>query len=82
MNKGMVDKDWDAVHAAVHKIIPSFSIVGINAEFEEMAKKVQEYASTLQQLDVMSDMVLQICKICNQACEELEIELIQIKNKN
>ena len=82
MNKGLVDKDWEAVYAAVHKIIPSFSIMGISADFEEMAKKVQEYASTLQKLDLMSDMVSQICKICNQACEELEIELIKIKNEN
>ena len=27
MKKGLLDKDWNSVYAAVHKMIPSFSIV-------------------------------------------------------
>ena len=80
MNKGLAEKDWELLHSAVHKMIPSFSIMGISADFETMAKKIQEYAGTLQQLDLMSDMVSQIGNVCNQACEELEIELDKIKN--
>jgi PAS domain S-box-containing protein len=79
MNKGWADKDWDLLHAAVHKMIPSFSIMGISIDFENMAKKIQEYAGTLQQLDLMQDMVLQLGNVCKQACDELEIEFNRIK---
>ena len=81
MNKGLADKDWGTLHAAVHKMIPSFAIMGISTDFENIAKKIQEYASTLQQLDLMQDMVFQLGNVCNQACEELEIEFNKIKNE-
>ncbi len=80
MKLGLQEKDWNLLHAAVHKMIPSFSIMGISPDFENMAKKVQEYAGTLQQSDVIHDMVLQIGNVCTQACNELEEEFIKIKN--
>jgi hypothetical protein len=63
-------------------MIPSFSIVGINVEFENMAKKIQEYASTQQQTAGISDMVLHLENICTQACEELQGEFNTIKSNN
>jgi PAS domain S-box-containing protein len=80
MKKSFQDKDWDTLYAAVHKMIPSFSIMGINADFESMAKKVQEYASTQQQGVEISGMVIQLENICLQACSELEEEFNRIKN--
>ena len=74
------DKDWNSLHAAVHKMIPSFAIMGISTDFENMAKKVQEYASTQQQTDGISDLVVQIEKVCTQACKELKEEYNKIKN--
>jgi len=82
MKQGYRDRDWKSLYAAVHKMIPSFSIMGISADFENMAKKVQEYASTQQLTEGIPDMVLQLEKICVQACEELEIEFNSIKNTN
>jgi len=82
MNKGLAEKDWGALHAAVHKMIPSFAIMGISTDFEIMAKKIQDYAGALQQLDLMQDMVLQLGNICNQACDELKVEFNRIKNEN
>ncbi len=80
MTKSLHDQDWTALYAAVHKIIPSFSIVGISTDFENMARKVQEYASTQQQTEGISNMVLQLENICLQACKELEEELNKIKS--
>ena len=80
MKQSLKDKDWKSLYSAVHKLIPSFSIMGINPNFENMAKKVQEYASTQQQKDGILDMVLQLEAVCNQACEELKVELTSIKN--
>ncbi len=80
MKKGLEDKDWVSLQAAVHKMIPSFSIMGISTDFENMAKKVHEYASTQQQSDGIPDLVLKLENICTQACEELEEEFNTIKN--
>ncbi|MFN3490530.1 MAG: Hpt domain-containing protein, partial [Emticicia sp.] len=82
MKQSLQDKDWILLHAAVHKMIPSFSIVGISADFEQMAKKIQEYASTQQQTDSISEMVLKLENVCVQACEELEEELLKIRMTN
>ncbi len=38
MKQSLVDKDWDKLKSAVHKMIPSFSIMGISEDFENMAK--------------------------------------------
>ena len=82
MKQSLADKDWNSLYSAVHKIIPSFSIMGINADYENMAKKVQEYATTQKQSDGISEMVHQIGNVCAQACRELEKEFTDIKNAN
>jgi two-component system CheB/CheR fusion protein len=80
MKQSAQNKDWDLLYATVHKMIPSFSIMGISNDFESMAKKVQDYARTQQQADTIIDMVLQLENVCVQACRELEEEFNRIKN--
>jgi len=82
MKQSMSDEDWDALYAAVHKMIPSFSIVGISADFEVMAKKIQEYASTQRQSGDIQDLIIQLENVCTQACAELQEELNTIKKRN
>jgi PAS domain S-box-containing protein len=82
MKKSLAEKDWESLHSAVHKMIPSFAIMGINVDFENMARKVQDYAIAKQQTDGIQDMVLQLGNICSQACKELEEEYNIIKSKN
>jgi CheY-like chemotaxis protein len=82
MKQSFHDKDWNLLYSAVHKMIPSFSIMGISEDFETMAKKVQEYASTQKQTDGISDMVIQLENVCEQACKELEMEFNTIKDTN
>jgi len=79
MRKSFQNKDWDSLYATIHKMIPSFSIMGISSDFEKMAKKVQEYASTQQQAEGISELVLQLGNVCTQACRELEEEFNIIK---
>jgi len=74
MKQSLQDKDWNSLHAAIHKMIPSFSIMGISADFENMAKKIQENASTQQHLDELPELVIQLENVCSQACKELEEE--------
>jgi hypothetical protein len=47
-----------------------------------MAKRVQEYASSQLQKDVIEDLVLQLETVCLQAYKELEEELTTIKYTN
>ncbi len=82
MKKGLEEQDWNSLYSAIHKMIPSFSIVGLSIDFENMAKKVQDYASTKQKANDIDDLVLKLEEVCNQACVELERELNNIKNAN
>ncbi|MDR3696477.1 ATP-binding protein [Mucilaginibacter sp.] len=101
MKQGLQQKNWSLLQSAAHKIIPSFSIMGISADAEDMAKKVQESARMLARAETdkndesrpanihpntslvnsleMYNLVLQIEKVCSQACNELEKELTAIK---
>ncbi|HEY6062571.1 MAG TPA: PAS domain S-box protein, partial [Chitinophagaceae bacterium] len=98
MKQSLENKDWGLLHAAVHKMIPSFSIMGIAPEFETKAKQVKEYAR-LNERDALADpqspgndglpdgqeisgMVLQLEAVCLQACKELKEEYNLIKNTN
>ncbi len=80
MNKSFQEKDWNSLYAAVHKMIPSFAIMGISVDFENMAKKVQDFASTQKQADGIHDLVLKLDSVCTQACCELKEEFNRIKN--
>ncbi|MEO5602884.1 MAG: ATP-binding protein, partial [Cyclobacteriaceae bacterium] len=79
MKQSLLDKDWRSLYSAVHKMIPSFSVMGISRDFENMAKKIQEYANTQEEADGIPNLVLEIAKVCGQACKELEQEYNEIK---
>jgi PAS domain S-box-containing protein len=79
IKQSLSEKDWDSLFTSVHKIIPSFSIMGIHKDFEEIAKKIQEYSSTQQHLNEIPELVLQIETVCAKACEELKEEYDYIK---
>jgi hypothetical protein len=76
------NKDWLSLKAAVHKMVPSFAIMGMSSHFEDMAKKVQEFATTQQKSDGISSLVLQLATVCTQACAELQETFNSIKNTN
>jgi HPt (histidine-containing phosphotransfer) domain-containing protein len=115
MKQSLQDEDWNLLQSAVHKMIPSFSIMGISSNYENMAKKIQEYAhlndkvgqaylsaqvtktgddkispsafpvradTSLLNRQELYEMVLQLEKVCGQACIELEEEFKKIKNQN
>jgi CheY-like chemotaxis protein len=83
MKQALHNKEWNLLQSAVHKMIPSFSIMGISEEFENIARKVQDDANSIQvQANAVSDMVLQLENICGEACKELEEEFNNIKAGN
>ncbi len=82
MKKSWKEKNWSTLYSAVHKMIPSFAIMGINTNFEDMARKVQEFAKNQEQSDGISELVQQLDEVCTQACVELKAEYTLIKNAN
>lgn len=80
IKQSLEEKNWELLGAAAHKIIPSFSIMGIGTDFENMAKKIQDFAIAQEKTEGIADLVLELEKICLLACEELQEELNIIKN--
>jgi CheY-like chemotaxis protein/nitrogen-specific signal transduction histidine kinase len=80
LTKSFKDEDWEILQATAHKIIPSFSIIGMSSEFETIARNVQEYAVSRQKLEGIQEMVNQLEHGCMQACEELTEEYQTLKN--
>jgi PAS domain S-box-containing protein len=73
-------KDWKTLQSVAHKMIPSFSIVGISKQYEDMAKGLQESARTGENQEEIRGFVLALENVLTQACEELETELTLIQN--
>jgi signal transduction histidine kinase/CheY-like chemotaxis protein len=73
------EKNWESLYHTAHKMLPSFSIVGINSDFEMKAKKIQEFAKTQLEMDGIQGWILEIENVCNQACRELQEELHSLK---
>jgi len=80
LKQSLQNKDWDSVHMAAHKLIPSFSIMGIHKDFEDAAKKIQEYSVNQQHLEEVRGLVKKVEDVCSGACKELEGELLNEKN--
>ena len=82
MKQSFHDKNRELLYEATHKMIPSFSIMGISKDFESMTKKIKDYARSQQQATGINELILQVEKICIQACVELKEEYTAIKNNN
>ncbi len=80
LKQSMLNKDWDTLYATTHKMIPSFAIVGLHTDYENIAKKIQEFARTQKQTEGILDLALQLESVCNKACKELEEEFNKLKN--
>jgi CheY-like chemotaxis protein len=79
MKQGFLNKDWEELYAAVHKLVPSFAIMGMSVDFENMAKKLQDHASAQQKSADVPELIKALEQICLQACVELEEEYNRIK---
>jgi PAS domain S-box-containing protein len=75
MKKSFLDKDWDLLQATMHKMLPSFTIMGMSPEIAEVAQKIQEYAHKLELSKDLDVLILRLENACMEACAELEIEL-------
>lgn len=79
MKESALARDWETLGAAAHKMIPSFSIIGMHVDFENMAKKIQEYAHYQKQEEEINEMVLKLEAVCEKAYVELTDKLNAFK---
>jgi PAS domain S-box-containing protein len=79
MQQSLEQKDWMMLRASVHKMMPSFSIMGISPSYEEMARKVHDYAGSQEYADDMKELVRQLADVHTRACQELSEELTKLK---
>jgi HPt (histidine-containing phosphotransfer) domain-containing protein len=74
MKQGSMNNDWDEVQSASHKLIPSFSIMGITKDYEELAVQIQKNANTKVNTCDIQSLILQLEEGLTQVCIELELE--------
>jgi NTP pyrophosphatase (non-canonical NTP hydrolase) len=53
--------------------------MGIDLDFENKARVIQEYAHAQQQSEEIPDLVWQLDNVCTQACRELKEELNKLE---
>jgi len=75
ISQSYIQKDFETLKTSIHKLIPSFSIVGINDEYSELAKKIGSNITSNQ----LKNWIQKLENACNQAIQELKTEL---KNLN
>jgi PAS domain S-box-containing protein len=80
MNESLRKQDWPILYTIVHKIIPSLSIIGMDASHIEMTKTLQENARSGQNADEIVKSVGMLDRLLVDACDELQIELNAINN--
>lgn len=82
LKQSFYSKNWRAVQSSAHKMIPSFSIVGIHVQYENMAKSIQNHAQNHLQDTEIESMITQIDQIFTRACIELKEEYSLMKAVN
>ncbi|HLP63902.1 hybrid sensor histidine kinase/response regulator [Flavobacterium sp.] len=82
MKQSLNEKNWSLLDATIHKIIPSFSIMGISPDVIEIAKRVQQYAKTLEHSEELNELVSKLEKVCSQSYVELKNELNQLNKES
>jgi PAS domain S-box-containing protein len=82
MKQSLQNKDWKSLSSAAHKMIPSFAIMGMGTDFENMARRMQEYASKQEQIEIIQKAMIELEEVCTQVCEELMEEFNKMKEAN
>ena len=75
LSKSYNEKDFDTLKSSINKLLPSFSIVGIDDKYLELAKKIENNINSSQ----LKNWIKKLENACNQAIEELKTELKNLK---
>lgn len=79
MKESLQNEDWTSLNAAVHKLIPSFAIMGISANVTNMAIEIMNKSISQQHNERLPMLLEELENICNKSCIELAKELNTLK---
>lgn len=75
MLDSLENKNWVLLEDSIHKLLPSFAIVGIDIKYHQLATKIQEKLNAGEINKELYSMVGQLEDVCLKACKELDVEL-------
>jgi len=78
MRQSIDNLDWDSLRKAAHSIIPSFALMGINKEFEMMARTIESHAEKKENIGEIRDLFFKIDNLCLEVYQEIKNELIEL----
>jgi CheY-like chemotaxis protein len=76
--KSVDDENWIVLQKALHKMIPSFTILGMNEIFFELVDQIQSKAIDQKKNKELIDLITTLQTECAKAYLELQAILIQI----
>lgn len=68
-------RDWEALHAETHNLIPTFRIIGMNEEFGTITQKIHEYNGEKENFDEIKELIIKLEADCKLVYKELNEEL-------
>jgi PAS domain S-box-containing protein len=74
MKKSSMDRNWSELQNSILKLLPSFAIMGVKNEFEDLARKIMQHANLGIETAEIPGLVKQLEDGLLLACEELEGE--------
>ncbi len=80
MKTSYANKDWETLKASVHKMIPSFAIMGMSSDYENMARKVHEFAHNQHMSEELHALVNELENVYYHSNIELQEAFNKIKN--
>jgi signal transduction histidine kinase len=80
MRQSIDNKDWNGLQRATHSIIPCFALMGIDKEYEFIARVIEEYAIEKQHPEKIQQLFFIIDDVCKRTCEEITKEFIKVED--
>ena len=81
IKESLKKNDWKELKNAAHRLIPTFSIIGMNEKYEKMVRKIHDFNGENGNSDEINELILKIEKACLKASEEIKIEIKKINHK-
>ncbi|MFY9309042.1 MAG: response regulator [Bacteroidia bacterium] len=69
--------DWKMIQRAAHSIVPCFALMGIEKEYEFIARTIEEYAAEQQHPEKLRELFYIIDEACKRRCDEIKREFIK-----
>jgi HPt (histidine-containing phosphotransfer) domain-containing protein len=81
MRDGVESSNWDTVKNAAHSMLPSFPMLGMKKEYENMAREIQDLAHKKENLPQIKALYTELKSVCDKALTELQNELDSLSKK-